>query len=92
MPGATDSKYAPWQLVRSDDKRRARLNCISNLLSLIPYKVPCEKVKLPKRSEKQGHDDQKPLEGHRFIRKDINVGVSSRDEGLSQKGIVRSNK
>ena len=50
MLAATDSKHAPWHLVRSDDKRRARLNCISHLLSLIPYKkVPREKVKLPKR-------------------------------------------
>jgi polyphosphate kinase len=44
---ATDTEFAPWYLVRSDDKKRARLNCISHLLSLIPYqKVPREKVKL----------------------------------------------
>lgn len=57
-----------WHLVRSDDKRKARLNCISHLLRLIPYKkVPREKVELPKHAEKHGYDDQKPLEGHRFI-------------------------
>jgi polyphosphate kinase len=68
MLEATDTKYAPWYLVRSDDKRKARLNCISHLLSLIPYKkVPQEKVNLPKRSEKHGYDDQKPVKGRRFI-------------------------
>src|SRR5499425_823454 len=51
MLKATDTKHAPWYIVRSDDKKRARLNCISHLLKLIPYKkVPREKVKLPKRS------------------------------------------
>jgi polyphosphate kinase 2 len=68
MLEATDSKHAPWHLVRSDDKRKARLNCISHLLSLIPYKkVPREKVKLPKRSEKHGYDDQGYLKRCRFI-------------------------
>ena len=52
MLEATDTEFAPWYIVRSDDKRRARLNCIRHLLSLIPYKkVPREKVKLPKRVE-----------------------------------------
>ncbi len=47
---ATDTAWAPWYVARSDDKRRARLNIISHLLSNIPYKkVPHEKVKLPKR-------------------------------------------
>jgi polyphosphate kinase len=68
MLKATDSKHAPWHLVRSDDKRRARLNCISHLLSVIPYKkVPREKVKLPKRKEKDSYDDQAPLKGRKFI-------------------------
>src|SRR6516225_7255064 len=58
MLEATDTKDAPWHIVRSDDKRRARLNCISHLLSLIPYKkAPREKVKLPKRSGKGEYDD-----------------------------------
>ena len=48
MLEATDTKHAPWYIVRSDDKKRARLNCISHLLSLIPYKkLPREKVKIP---------------------------------------------
>jgi len=68
MLDATDSKHAPWHLVRSNDKRKARLNCISHLLNMIPYKkTPREKVKLPKRSEKHGYDDQASLKGHKFI-------------------------
>ena len=48
MLKATDTKFVPWYILRSDNKKRARLNCISHLLSLIPYKkVPREKVKLP---------------------------------------------
>ncbi|HKE38539.1 MAG TPA: polyphosphate kinase 2 [Casimicrobiaceae bacterium] len=51
---ATDTAWAPWFVVRSDDKRRARLNLITHLLGRIPYKsIPREKVKLPKR-QKQG--------------------------------------
>jgi polyphosphate kinase len=65
---ATDTEFAPWYIVRSDDKKRARLNCISHLLSLIPYqKVPREKVKLPERSRKGAYDDQITLEGRRFV-------------------------
>jgi polyphosphate kinase len=68
MLKATDSKHAPWNLIRSDDKRRARLNCISHLLKEIPYKkAPREKVKLPKRSDKKHYDDQTSLKGRRFI-------------------------
>jgi hypothetical protein len=49
--------FAPWYIVNADDKRRARLNCISHLLSLIPYKeIEREPVKLPRR--------QKP---HRYV-------------------------
>jgi len=59
---ATDSKHAPWFVVRSEDKRRARLNCLSHLLKMIPYKrIAREKVKLPKRSEKGRYDDQAML-------------------------------
>jgi len=68
MLAATNTKRAPWYIVRSDDKKRARLNCISHFLSLIPYKkVPREKVKLPKRSEKGRYDDEASLKGMRFI-------------------------
>jgi polyphosphate kinase 2 (PPK2 family) len=50
---ATDTDYAPWLIVESDDKRRGRLNCISKILELVPHKkTPRPKVKLPKRSTK----------------------------------------
>src|SRR5437763_3124408 len=58
MLKATDSKHAPWYILTSDDKKKARLNCIKHLLKLIPYKkLPREKVKLPKRSMKGAYDD-----------------------------------
>ncbi|SAK48895.1 polyphosphate kinase [Caballeronia temeraria] len=60
---ATDTDNAPWYVVRSDDKRRARLNLISHLLANIPYKaVPREKVKLPKRQKPEGYrESERPL-------------------------------
>ena len=65
---ATDTETAPWNIVHSDDKKRARLNCISHLLSLIPYRqAPREKVKLAKRSMKDAYDDQASLKGRRFV-------------------------
>jgi len=68
MLEATDTKHAPWYIVRSDDKKRARLNCITHLLSKIPYgKVPHEKVKLPKRKTKGSFDDQASLRGRHFV-------------------------
>jgi polyphosphate kinase 2 len=68
MLAATDTEYAPWCIVPSDDKRRARLNCISHLLGLVPYKqVPRKKVKLPERSMKDAYDDRATLEGKRFV-------------------------
>jgi polyphosphate kinase 2 len=69
MLKATDTKHAPWYIVPSDDKRRARLNCIAHLLRSIPYKkVPRRKVKLPKRSMKGAYDDRATLKGRRFVR------------------------
>jgi polyphosphate kinase 2 len=68
MLKATDTKHAPWYILRSDDKKRARLNCLRHILSLIPYKkVPREKVKLPKRSMKGAYDDQASLKGRTFV-------------------------
>jgi polyphosphate kinase 2 len=68
MLDATDTEIAPWHIVRSDDKKRARLNCISHLLSVIPYdRLPREKVKLPNRSKKGAYDDQATLERRRFV-------------------------
>jgi polyphosphate kinase 2 len=57
---ATDSGFAPWYVANSDDKKRARLNIITHLLSKIPYKkVPREKVKLPVRQKPSGYRDAK---------------------------------
>ncbi|MGY3617692.1 polyphosphate kinase 2 [Bradyrhizobium sp. USDA 10063] len=65
---ATNSKHAPWHIIRSDDKRRARLNCISHVLYLIPYKrVRRNKVKLPKRSTKGRYNDQTGLRGMKLV-------------------------
>jgi polyphosphate kinase 2 len=64
----TDTPHAPWYLVDSNDKKRARLNCISHVLAQIPYKrVEHEKVKLPDRSEKRKYDDSAPLARRRFV-------------------------
>ena len=69
MLEATDTKLAPWYIVPSDDKRRARLNCIAQLLRLIPHKkAPKTTVKLPKRSNKGAYDDEAPLKDRRFIK------------------------
>jgi polyphosphate kinase len=59
---ATNSKHAPWYVVHSEDKRRARLNCITHLLSMIPYqRIRREKVELPKRSDKGRYNDKAML-------------------------------
>jgi polyphosphate kinase 2 len=69
MLDATDSDDAPWYVVRSDDKRRARLNCISHILSTIPHKkLRVDKVKLPKRNEKDRYDDERPMKERRFVK------------------------
>jgi polyphosphate kinase 2 len=68
MLEATDTDAAPWYIVPSDDKRRARLNCISHLLKQIPYeKVATEKISLPTVSTKRKFDDEATLRGRRFI-------------------------
>ena len=68
MLDATDTKIAPWNIVMSDDKKRARLNCISHLLKLIPYKkLPRAEVRLPKRSMKGAYDDMATMKDRKFI-------------------------
>jgi polyphosphate kinase 2 len=68
MLEATDTDHAPWHIVRSDNKKRARLNCIAHLLSQIPYEeLPREKVVLGRRGTKGKYDDQATLEGRRFV-------------------------
>jgi polyphosphate kinase len=72
MLEATDTKHAPWYIVRSDNKKKARLACISHLLSLIPYrKVPREKVKLPKRNNKGSYNDQTSLKKRRVVPEEL---------------------
>jgi polyphosphate kinase 2 len=58
MMAATNTRIAPWYVVLADDKRRARLNCIAHLLSLIRYKdLPRTRVKLPKRQKPNGYKE-----------------------------------
>jgi polyphosphate kinase 2 len=65
---ATDTDWAPWTIVPSDDKQRARLNCIRHLLKAVPHEdAPRLKVNLPKRSMKGAYDDVASLKGLRFI-------------------------
>jgi polyphosphate kinase len=68
MLKATASKQAPWHIIRSDDKRRARLNCISHILKTVsPGRVARPKIKLPKRSHKGQYNDAASLRGQRFV-------------------------
>ena len=65
----TDTRLAPWHIVRSDDKRTARLNTIAHLLDQIPYKkVKRPKVKLPDRSKKGAYNDEATIARRRFVR------------------------
>jgi polyphosphate kinase 2 len=55
---ATDTSWAPWHVVNSNHKRRARLNLITHLLSMVPYKnVKRDKVELPKRDKPKGYEE-----------------------------------
>ncbi len=68
MLAATDTDHAPWHIVRSDDKKRARLNCITHFLDQFPYKeLPREKINLGKRNMKGKYDDDATLKGRKFI-------------------------
>jgi polyphosphate kinase 2 len=68
MLKATDTRISPWHIVRSDDKKRARLNLIAYLLELIPHKkIKRPKVKLPDRSRKHAYDDEATLARRRFV-------------------------
>jgi polyphosphate kinase len=69
MLKATDTRDAPWYILRSDDKQVARLNAIAHILSQIPYKkLPEPKVKLPNRSNKGAYDDDKSIRRRRFVK------------------------
>jgi polyphosphate kinase 2 len=65
----TDTKVAPWVIVRSDDKKAARLNVISHILHTVPYKrIRRDRVKLPKRSMKHAYDDERTIRNRRFVK------------------------
>jgi polyphosphate kinase 2 len=65
----TDTKYAPWVIVPSDDKKAARLNAVSHILASIPHKqLPAKKVKLPDRSTKGAYNDKRTIAGRRFVK------------------------
>ena len=69
MLEATDTDFAPWYIVRSDDKKRARLNVLSHFLSLIPYEPPKrDKIKLPTRDNKNAYDDEATIKNRRWIK------------------------
>jgi polyphosphate kinase 2 len=60
MLAATDIPQAPWYIVHSDDKKRARLNCIADILSRIPYEeIPYKAPKLPPRQKPHGYEEPK---------------------------------
>jgi hypothetical protein len=68
MLDATDTKWAPWYVVKSDDKKRARLNLIAHLLDHIPYeRVKREKVQMVGRSKKHAYNDEAPMKHRRWI-------------------------
>lgn len=65
----TDTRAAPWYIVRSDDKRAARLNTIAHVLSQIPHKkLRAGKIRLPGRSSKGAYDDGASIARRRFVR------------------------
>ena len=69
MFDATSRSFAPWFVLRSDDKKRARLNGIKHILAQIPYdKKKREKVELPKRSEKNRYDDRLNVDKINLVR------------------------
>ena len=66
MFAATDTPESPWYVVKADNKRRARLNCIAHFLSIIPYEAPPpEKVVLPPRQKAKGYEE--PNYPYRFV-------------------------
>jgi hypothetical protein len=68
MLEATDTETAPWFILPSDDKKRARLNCLAHILDAIPHKkAPHQEVKLPQRSLKGAYDDLASLKRRKFV-------------------------
>ena len=69
MLTATDTDQSPWHLVRADDKKRARLNCITHLLEQFDYQdlTKGRKVKLGERDTKEAYDDEAAIADRRFV-------------------------
>jgi polyphosphate kinase len=68
MLAATDTDFAPWYIVGSNDKKRARLNVLSHFLSLIPYETQKrDKIKLPTRNNKNAYDDEASIKNRHWI-------------------------
>ena len=68
MLDMTDTDFVPWNVIRADNKRRDRLNCIHHLLSTLPYEeIPFKVPKLPKRATKKKYNDQASLKGRRLV-------------------------
>jgi polyphosphate kinase 2 len=68
MLARTNTGTAPWYIIPSDDKKRARLNCISHLLAQFSYEeIPFEVPEIPKRKTKHEYDDQASLVGQNFV-------------------------
>ena len=68
MLARTNTGSSPWYIVPSDDKKRARLNCISHLLAQFSYEtIPFEVPEIPKRKTKPKYDDQASLAGQNFV-------------------------
>ena len=69
MLEATDTKWAPWHIVDTNDKRRGRLNCIAHFLGQLPYeRIDRKKVEWVGRSRKHAYDDEKPMADRRWVR------------------------
>src|SRR5436190_1316312 len=65
----TDTRIAPWYIIRSDDKRAARLNAIAHVLDVIPHKkLPYKKVTLPPRSNRGAYDDNRSIARRHFVK------------------------
>jgi polyphosphate kinase 2 len=65
---ATDTEISPWHIVRADEKKRARLNCITHLLAQFPYEdVPLKKIAFGKRMTKGAYDDVTSIADRRFV-------------------------
>jgi polyphosphate kinase 2 len=68
MLDISDTEVSPWHIVRTDDKERGRLNCISHLLEQLPYeKKERSKVTLPERDEEDAYDDGASMVGRNFV-------------------------